>query len=169
MNLVFPSLKLCFEYSENSRDFCFYKIFLVLSWQLLLNFSEGFHYYGETFGVLTSYLLHCFKHTKKKATCSHCLSWWKCVRKEVDSVSWSSAHWRVLKLERWLSVAVEWGDTASWFKVPGGCLPCFHQNILCVGRCFQCYSLLPGLLRCLASPSPSTGRCDARCVAEQHQ
>lgn len=44
VNLVSPSLKLYFEYSGNLRDFCFYKIILVVSSQLLLNFSEGFHY-----------------------------------------------------------------------------------------------------------------------------
>lgn len=71
VNLVFPSLKLYFEHSENLRDFYFYKI--VLSWQLLLDFIEGFHYYGKPFGILTSCLLYCFKHTKNKATCLHCL------------------------------------------------------------------------------------------------
>lgn len=31
MNLFFPSLKLCFDYSEDSIGFCFCKIFLVIS------------------------------------------------------------------------------------------------------------------------------------------
>lgn len=65
----------------------------------------------------------------------------------------------------WCCVAVEWGNTVSWFEVPRDCLPFFHENILYVGGSFQCCSLL--LL-----PSTSKSQLLAAlclCIAQQPQ
>lgn len=90
--------------------------------------------------------------------------------KNIDSVTWEAIQhngWRLL--ECWHCVAVEWGNSTSWLQAPGGCLPCCHQNILDVGRSFQCSSLLLGLLRRLASPGPCSWWCCARRTAEKQK